>query len=77
MKTDYARVRSSISLRGHNFPAGTLIKVWDAGSVTSIQPVHLPSKKHEALWYSFPKIHFRNIVMLDRIECAMIDFGLL
>ncbi len=77
MKTQYARVRESIDLRGHVFPAGTLIKVWNAGSTTSIQPVVLPTRFHEAMWYAMPDRFLKKIVLLNDIECSLIDFGLL
>lgn len=77
MKTRYARIKNTIVLRGARFPAGTIIKVWEAGKVTSIQPLHLPTREHGVLWYAFPKIHWKHVVPLDEIECALIDFGLL
>lgn len=77
MNTPYARVRSAIDLRGHRFPAGTVIKVWDTGDVVSIQPLILATPFHAALWYAFPRIHMKDIVFLNDIECALVDFGLL
>jgi hypothetical protein len=76
MTTKYAIVRSTINLRGHKFPAGTTIKVWDTGDATSIQPVHLPSALHEAMWYAFPEIHKKNIRMVDEWENSCVELGL-
>lgn len=77
MITQYARVRKSINLRGHVFPSGILIRVWNTGSTTQIQPVPLQSPLHHALWYAMPDRYLRNLVMLNDIECSLIDFGLL
>jgi hypothetical protein len=76
MTMKYAIVRSTINLRGHKFPAGSTIKVWDTGQVTSIQPVHLPSALHEAMWYAFPEIHKKNIRMVDEWENSCVELGL-
>lgn len=69
-------MRSTINLRGHKFPAGTMIKVWDTGQVTSIQPVLLPTPLHGAMWYAFPEIHKKNIRMLDDWENPCVELGL-
>ena len=76
MKYEYAIVRSTINLRGHKFPAGSTIRVWDTGQVTSIQPVHLPSHLHEAMWYSLPDIHKKNFRMVDEWENSCVELGL-
>lgn len=70
----YARVNTTIVLRGHKFPAGTLVRVWETSRVTSVQPISTP---HRMLWYSLPAVHHRHIVSLDRIECDLIDYGIL
>ena len=76
MTMKYAIVRSTINLRGHKFPAGTIIKVWDTGQVTSIQPLYLPSHLHEAMWYSLPDIHKKNFRMVDEWENSCVELGL-
>ena len=76
MTTKYAIVRSTINLRGHKFPAGTMIKVWETGHATSIQPVLLPTPLHEAMWYAFPDLHRKNIRMLDPHEDTCVDLGI-
>jgi hypothetical protein len=76
MTTKYAIVRSTINLRGHKFPAGTTIRVWDTGVVTSIQPLYLPTPYHEAMWYAFPEIHKKNIRMVDEWENSCVELGL-
>jgi hypothetical protein len=70
----YARVNTTIVLRGHKFPAGTLIRVWETGRVTSVQPI---ATSHHALWYALPQMHRRHIVPLDRVECDLFDYGIL
>lgn len=70
----YAKVNTTICLRGLSFPAGTLIRVWETGRVVSIQPL---STNHEALWYALPKIHLKHIVPLERYLCKAIDYGFL
>lgn len=76
MTTKYAIVRSTINLRGHKFPAGTTIRVWDTGQVTSIQPAILPTALHEAMWYAFPDIHKKDIRMLEEHEDACVEYGI-
>jgi|688.fasta_scaffold203452_6 hypothetical protein len=70
----YAKVNTTICLRGLIFPAGTLVRVWETGRVTSIQPV---ATNHEVLWYSLPKIHLNHIIPLEKWWCKGIDYGLL
>jgi hypothetical protein len=53
-----------------------MIKVWDTGHATSIQPVLLPTPLHEAMWYSFPDLHRKNIRMLDPHEDTCVDLGI-
>ena len=76
MTTKYAIVRSTINLRGHKFPAGTKIKVWDTGEVTSIQPVLLPTPLHEAMWYVFPDLHKKDIRILEEWENPCVEYGI-
>ncbi len=76
INTKLAIVRSTINLRGHRFPAGTVVKVWDTGSVTSIQPAVLPSPLHEAMWYMFPEIHLKDLRLLEDHECQLVDYGI-
>lgn len=69
----YARVNTTIVLRGHRFPSGTMIRVWKTSGVTSIQPI-----SHEGpLWYSLPDVHRKHIIPLEVFECDMVDFGIL
>lgn len=70
----YAKVNTTICLRGLSFPAGTLIRVWETGRVTSIQPI---MTNQESLWYALPKIHHRHIVPLEKWWCKAIDYGIL
>jgi hypothetical protein len=74
LSMSYAKVNTTICLRGLSFPAGTIIKVWETGRVTSIQPLSTPN---EALWYALPKIHLRHIIPLERYMCKAIDYGIL
>jgi hypothetical protein len=75
MDIKYGRVNTTVNLRGHKFPAGSIIKIWTAGSVTSIQPLILPTKYHGILWYSMPDIHLRHIDELESLECTLLDYG--
>lgn len=70
----YGRVGTKITLRGLTFPAGTMIRIWETGRVTSIQPV---STSTPQLWYSLPKLHYTHILPLENHLCDMIDFGIL
>jgi hypothetical protein len=76
MTMKYAIIRSTINLRGHKFPAGTPVKVWDTGQVTSIQPAILPTPLHEAMWYALPDIHKKNLRMVDEWENSCVELGL-
>lgn len=70
----YARVNTTIVLRGHKFPAGTMIRVWGVGTVTSIQPI---ATNYRALWYALPAVHHKHLVPLDKVECDLVDYGIL
>lgn len=76
INTKLAIVRSTINLRGHRFPAGTVVRVWETSSVTSIQPAVLPSPLHEAMWYMFPEIHLKDLRKLEDHECQLVDYGI-
>lgn len=77
MITQYARVRKTTNLRGYVFPAGVLIRVWNTGSTTQIQPLAPHTTLHHTIWYAMPYRYLKNIVLLNDIECSLIDFGLL
>jgi hypothetical protein len=75
MKTFLARVAKTISLRGHKFPAGMIVRVWRPSGTWQIQPYHLPSQLHEALWYSVPEIHAKNFQLLEEWEDNLAELG--
>lgn len=70
----YGRINTKIILRGLTFPAGTMIRIWETGRTTSIQPI---STSNPQLWYSLPQLHRRHIRPLENHLCDMIDFGIL
>ena len=76
INTKLAIVRSTINLRGHRFPAGMIIKVWNTGRVISIQPAICQTVFQEAMWYMFPEIHLKNIRVLEQHECQLVDYGI-
>ena len=75
MNIKYGRVNATINLRGHKFTQGSIIKIWTAGRVTSIQPLTLPTPYHGILWYNMPDIHLRHIDELERFENTLIAYG--
>ena len=75
MNIKYGRVNTTVNLRGHKFPAGSIIKIWTTGKVTSIQPLVVPTKYHEALWFLMPNMHLRHIDNLEAYECTLLDYG--
>lgn len=77
MNIRYGRVNTTINLRGHRFPAGTLIKIWKADTVTSIQPLPHITRYHEVLWYALPDIHLKHIEALKKYEAFAIGIGFL
>lgn len=77
MESKYARVKTTLDLRGHIFPQGTLVKVWDAGDIVSIQPTSVPTRFHKALWYILTKAHHTDLDYLNEKETSLLDFGLI
>jgi hypothetical protein len=77
MNIRYGKVNTNISLRGHRFSAGSIIKIWNTGSATSIQPLTLPTPYHEVLWYSVPDLHVKHINPLSETEEGLVLFGIL
>lgn len=77
MESKYARVKATFDLRGHIFPAGTLVKVWDAGDIVSIQPTSVPTRFHKALWYILTKSHHTDLDYLSENEASLVDFDLI
>ena len=43
-----------------------MLKVWDTGHTTQIQPAVCKNHIYEALWYSLPDIHVRHLDFLPR-----------
>lgn len=76
MKIRHARLSTKISLRGHSFDKGDLIKVWDAGNSIGIQPYHC-KPLHDALWYALPAIHHKHIQYVEHYEENLIDCGII
>jgi len=66
MNTKLAILKANLNLRGHRFKAGSAIKVWDTGNTIQIQPAVCKDKIHEALWYSMPEIHLRDLFFMGR-----------
>lgn len=65
MNTQLAILRANLNLRGHRFNEGSTIKVWNTGQTVQIQPAKCKDKYHEALWYSLPHIHLRDLTFLE------------
>jgi len=66
MNTRIAILKTDVNLRGHQFRKGSMLKVWDTGHTTQIQPAVCKNHIYEALWYSLPDIHVRHLDFLPR-----------
>jgi hypothetical protein len=77
MKIRYGRINTTVNLRGHRFPSGSIIRIWETKGAVSIQPLDLPTPYHSALWYIMPDIHLKHINKLNEFEQTAIDLGFL
>jgi hypothetical protein len=76
MNTKTAILRANLNLRGHRFREGSMLKVWDTGNTIQIQPASCKDKYQEAMWYSLPHIHLRDLFFLDKPLEELYSIGL-
>ena len=73
MKTSYGIIEKDLNLKGWRFKKNLPVKIWDTGSVTSIQPLFLNNILYESLWYLLPDYLVNHIMKVDPRLCENLN----
>ena len=73
MRTNYGILERDIDVKGFEFKKNTILRIWDAGSVVSIQPFFLHDSRFKAMWYMLGDEHTDSIIKLDNELMDSVD----